>query len=138
MTMVKLSTKLPKEYDDNGLESNTRHLLERYTSQEYTPVVGLVRTKDVHQTEDFERVPRAEFVAIEPAIDSLDADAARELLQRLHDRRVRHVKQPLDLPDVDEAEGEVVESLAIEAADVVDAEVVDDEDAPLALTGRGA
>ena len=100
--MVKLAAKLPKEYDDNGLESNTRHLLAAYTKQDYLPVVGLVHTKDITHTEDFERVPRIEFVVIEIATDSEDADEVRELITRLHDARVRHVKQPLDLPDTDE------------------------------------
>ncbi len=134
--MVKLASTLPKEYDDNGLESNTRHLLSRYSSQEYTAVVGIVHTKDVHHTEDFEKVPRIEFVAIEAAFDDADADEVRTLLRRLHDDRVKHVKQPLDLPDTGEESVEVVEPLAIEAAeDVVDAEVIDD-DGPLALTGK--
>jgi hypothetical protein len=137
--MVKLAAKLPKEYDDNGLESNTRHLLAAYPKQEYLPVVGLVRTKDYQNTEDFERVPRIEFVVIEIAIDADDQEALRGLITRLHDDRVRHVKQPLDLPDVDDAPtGEVEGPLAIEAGEeIVDADIEDD-DAPLALTGKGA
>lgn len=136
--MVKLASTLPKEYDDNGLESNTRHLLSRYTSQEYTAAVVLLHTKDVHHTEDFEKVPRVEIVHIELAIDEDDADEVRALLRRLHDGRVRHVKQPLDLPDTDDTATVLEEPLALEAGDVVDAEVVDDEDAPLALTGAEA
>ncbi len=100
--MTKLSAKLPKEYDDNGLESNTRHLLDAYPKQEYLPVVGIVRTKDYQNTEDFERVPRIEFVRIEIAINADVQEALRGLLQRLHDERVGHMKQPLDLPDTEE------------------------------------
>lgn len=126
--MVKLASTLPKEYDDNGLESNTRHLLEIYTSQKYVPVVALIHTKDVHHTEDFERVPRVEIVHIEVALDA-DADQrVRDLLLELHDARVSHVKQPLDLPDTDEEPVELVEPLAIAAGEeVVDAEVIDEE-----------
>ena len=100
--MTKLSAKLPKEYDDNGLESNTRHLLAAYPKQEYLPVVGIVRTKDYQNTEDFERVPRIEFVRIEIAIEPDDQEALRGLVQRLHDERVGHMKQPLDLPDTEQ------------------------------------
>lgn len=126
--MVKLAAKLPKEYDDNGLESNTRHLLDAYPKQEYLPVVGLIHTKDVTHTEDFERVPRVEFVVIEIAIDADDQEALRGLITRLHDARVRHVKQPLDLPDTDPAESAPDGPLALEAGedDVVDAELVDE------------
>jgi hypothetical protein len=100
--MVKLAPALPKEHDDNGLESNTRHLLEIYTSQKYTPVVGLIHTKEITQTEDFQRVPKIAFVHVEIAVDPDDADEVRELITRLHDARVGHIKQPLDLPSTDE------------------------------------
>lgn len=131
--MVKLASKLPKEYDDNGLEPNSRHLLAAYPKQEYLPVVGLVHTKDITHTEDFERVPRVEFVVIELAIDPDDQEALRGLITRLHDARVAHVKQPLDLPDPDaEQPAEVPAPLeltaSVEAVDIVDAEVVPDED----------
>lgn len=102
--MVKLAPSLPKEYDDNGLESNTRHLLGIYPKQDYVPVVALVRTKEITQTENFERVPKIEIVHIEIAIDADDQEAVRELLQSLHDGRVQHIKQPLDLPDTEPAE----------------------------------
>lgn len=100
--MVKLAPALPKEYDDNGLESNTRHLLEVYPSQKYLPIVALVRTKEITQNEHFERVPKIELVHVEIAIDELDQEAVRDLIQQLHDARVQHIKQPLDLPDTDE------------------------------------
>lgn len=100
--MVKLAPSLPKDYDDNGIESNGRHLLGIYPSQKYLPVVALVRTKEITQNDSFEKIPKIEIVAIELAVDEDDQDAARALLQRLHDSRVRHVKQPLDLPDADE------------------------------------
>jgi len=100
--MVKLASSLPKEYDDNGIESNGRHLLGIYPSQKYMPVVGLVRTKEITQNENFDRVPKIEFVVIELAVDEEHDEAARELLKQLHDARVQHVKQPLDLPDADE------------------------------------
>jgi hypothetical protein len=100
--MVKLASSLPKEYDDNGIESNGRHLLGIYPSQKYLPVVALVRTKEITQNDSFEKIPKIEIVAIELAVDDDDQDAARALLQRLHDGRVQHIKQPLDLPDADE------------------------------------
>lgn len=136
--MVKLATTLPKEHEANGLESNSRFLLERYTSQELTPVIALVRTKDVHHTEDFERVPRVEVVHIEAAFNDDDADAVRSLLVSLHDDRVRARKQPLSFPDDEVDEPTVDAPRELEAGgDVVDAEVVDD-DAQLALTGSEA
>lgn len=127
--MVKLSSTLPKEYDDNGLESNSRHLLDIYTSQKYVPVVALIHTKDVHHTEDFERVPRVEIVHIEVALDADLDQRTRDLLIELHDARVSHVKQPLDLPDTEEDEPvELVEPFAIEAGEeVIDAEVIDED-----------
>jgi hypothetical protein len=127
--MVKLAPSLPKEYDDNGLESNTRHLLGIYPKQEYIPVVALVRTKEITQTENFERVPKLEIVHVEIAIDADDQEAVRELLRGLHDARVQHVKQPLDLPDTDPAQ-ESPAPLELEAStdDVVDAELVDETD----------
>lgn len=100
--MVKLAPALPKEYDDNGLESNTRHLLDVYPSQKYLPIVALVRTKEITQNEHFERVPKIELVHVEIATDDLDQEAVRDLIQQLHDARVQHIKQPLDLPDTDE------------------------------------
>lgn len=126
--MVKLATTLPKEYDDNGLESNSRHLLDRYTSQEYTPAIVLLRTKDVHNTEDFERIPRVEIVVVEPAFDAADAEEIRALRTRLHDARVRHIKQPMDLP-TDEPETTTV--LELEVSDnVIEAEVIEETEEP--------
>lgn len=113
--MVKLASSLPKEYDDNGIEPNGRHLLAAYPTQDYLPVVALVRTKEITQNDAFEKIPKIEIVAIELAVDADDQDAARALLQRLHDGRVRHVKQPLDLPDAD-AEPETVAPLELEAS----------------------
>ncbi|MBN9210530.1 MAG: hypothetical protein BGO45_04725 [Microbacterium sp. 71-36] len=106
--MVKLAPSLPKEYDDNGIESNGRHLLAAYPKQTYLAVVGLVRTKEITENENFERIPKIEFVAIELAVDGDDDADVRQLLQRLHDARVQHIKQPLDLPD----EGDVPEPAA--------------------------
>ncbi|MEQ6898982.1 hypothetical protein [Microbacterium sp. KR10-403] len=122
--MVKLASTLPKELEQNGLEQNTRHLIAAYTSQDTIPVIGLIHTKDCHDTEAFERVPRVELVAIEGAFNEVDAEQVRALLIRLHDDRVRHVKQPLDLPDQDDFGGAM---LAIDQAEIVDADVVDDE-----------
>jgi hypothetical protein len=113
--MVKLASSLPKEYDDNGIESNGRHLLGIYPSQTYLPVVALVRTKEITQNDSFERIPKIEIVAIELAVDDDDQDAARGLLQRLHDARIRHVKVPLDLPDT-EAESEAAAPLELEVS----------------------
>jgi hypothetical protein len=135
--MVKLASTLPKEHESNGLESNSRHLIAAYQSQDTIPVIALVRTKDCTDTEDFVRVPRIEIVHIEGAFNPDDEDALRSLLVSLHDDRMRHRKQPLDLPDVDEAPL-VSDPLTLEAGDdVVDAEVVDD-DGPLELTGAEA
>ncbi|OIU88637.1 hypothetical protein [Microbacterium sp. AR7-10] len=129
--MVRLAATLPKEHDENGLEANTRHLLGIYTSQEYVPIVALVRTKEILSNEDFQRVPKIELVHVEIAVDAESDVAVRELLLQLHDDRVKHVKQPLDLPDVDEepAIGEPLslEQLADPYDDVVDAEVVDED-----------
>lgn len=131
--MVKLAATLPKEYDDNGLESNTRHLLSRYTSQEYTPAVVLLHTKDVHHTEDFEKVPRVAIVHIEPAIDPDDAETVRDLIVRLHDTRVAHIKQPLDLPDPD-LPAEPAAPLELESSTgTYSIEVVDEPNAKFAV-----
>lgn len=113
--MVKLASTLPKEYDDNGIESNGRHLLAIYPKQEYLPVLALVRTKEITQNENFERIPKIEIVAIELAVDADDQDDVRALLQRMHDSRVQHIKQPLDLPDPD-ATPEVAAALELEAS----------------------
>lgn len=126
--MVKLSATLPKEHDENGLFPNSRHLLETYTSGKYVPVVALVRTKEITSTEDYIKVPKVEIVHVEGAFDEADADEVRALLLRLHDDRVKHVKQPLDLPDTEERAVDLVEPRAIEAGDdVVDAEVIDED-----------
>lgn len=130
--MVKLAPALPKEYDDNGLESNTWHLLGVYTSQKYLPIVALVRTKEITQNEHFERVPKIELVHVEIAIDEADQDAVRELIKQLHDARVQHIKQPLDLPDTDEPSApaqplELTQGSTPDEYDVVDAEVLDDD-----------
>ena len=130
--MVKLASTLPKEHESNGLESNSRHLIAAYTSQDTIPVIALVRTKDCTDTEDFVRVPRIEIVHIEGAFNPDDEDALRSLLVSLHDDRMKHRKQPLDLPDIDD-DVEQAEPLALEAGDVVDAEIVDKS--PLELTG---
>lgn len=125
--MVKLAPALPKEYDDNGLESNTRHLLGIYPKQEYLPVVALVRTKEITQNEHFERVPKIEVVHIEIAIDADDQDAVREFVKHLHDSRVQHIKQPLDLPDTEEPLLPVT-PLELEASDGMYSVIVVDED----------
>lgn len=125
--MVKLSTVLPKEIERNGLEPNTRHLLDIYNSQEYVPIVALVRTKEVLWNEEHVRVPKIEVVHVEAVPDD-QADDVRQLLVDLHDARLMHVAQPLDLPDPDD-EADEPEPLAIEAGDdVVDAEVVEDDE----------
>lgn len=137
--MVKLAPSLPKEYDDNGIESNGRHLLDAYPKQSYMAVVGLVRTKEITHNELFERIPKIEFVAIELAVDGDEDAAARALLQRLHDARVQHVKQPLDLPDTDApAAGAPLELEASTADDVVDAELVDDTTTPITTDAEEA
>lgn len=123
--MVKLASTLPKEHESNGLEANSRHLIAAYPRQDTIPVVALVRTKDCTDTEEFVRVPRIEIVHIEGAFNEDDADAVRSLLVSLHDDRVRHQKQPLDLPDDGPAED--AGPRALEAGeDVVDAEVIED------------
>lgn len=124
--MTKLSAKLPKEYDDNGLGSNTRRLLEVYNSQEYLPIVGLIRTKEVLHDDDHQRVPKIEFVVVELAIDADDERSVRQLLTKLHDDRVKHIKQPLDLPDTEEPPLPTV--LELEASDGMYSVVVVDED----------
>ncbi len=134
--MVKLASSLPKEHESNGLEANSRHLIAAYQTQNTIPVVALVRTKDCTDTEEFVRVPRIEIVHIEGAFNDDDADAVRSLLVSLHDDRVRHRREPLDLPDVDadvNADGDG--PLQIEAADIVDAELIDDD---LVTTGKDA
>ncbi|WP_431800371.1 hypothetical protein [Microbacterium kunmingense] len=136
MTVVKLASSLPKEHESNGLEANSRHLIAAYQTQNTIPVVALVRTKDCTDTEEFVRVPRIEIVHIEGAFNDDDADAVRSLLVSLHDDRVRHRREPLDLPDVDadvNADGDG--PLQIEAADIVDAELIDDD---LVTTGKDA
>lgn len=125
--MVKLAPALPKEYDDNGLESNTRHLLGIYPKQEYLPIVALVRTKEITQNEHFERVPKVELVHVEIAIDADDQAAVRDLILRLHDARVQHVKQPLDLPDTEEPPLMPL-PLELEASDGMYSVIVVDED----------
>lgn len=135
--MVKLASTLPKEHERNGLEPNGRRLLDVYQSQDTIVIVALIRTKEVLSNEDFERIPKVEIVAVEPALTDTDAGVLRDLLTALHDQRVAHIKQPLDLPYTDEPTDSVVENpLAIEAGDIVDAEIVDD--AALALTGKDA
>jgi hypothetical protein len=124
--MVKLAPALPKEYDDNGLESNTRHLLGIYPKQEYVPIVALIRTKEITQTENFERVPKVELVHVEIAIDADDQEAVRDLIQQLHDARVQHIKQPLDLPDTEEPP--LAPILELEASDGMYSVIVVDED----------
>lgn len=126
--MTKFSSRLPKESDDNALGDApvTAELLRRYQSQAYTPVVALVRTKEIVQNEEFLRVPTVELVTVEVALDDVDADQVRDLLQYLHDQRVGHLHPPMDLPDADELAGDLD---AIEAGadpDVVDAELVDE------------
>jgi len=133
--MVKLASTLPKEHESNGLEANSRHLIAAYQSQDTIAVVALVRTKDCTDTEDFVRVPRIEIVHIEGAFNPDDEDALRSLLVSLHDDRMKHRKQPLDLPDIDEDAATLSDPLAIEAGEyVVDAEVVDDPYEGLAAT----
>jgi len=121
--MVKLSSKLPKEHERNGLEPQSRKLLENYQSQDTVVIVAILRTKDFQSTEDYERVPRVEVVAVEVALDATEDEALRDWLTQLHDTRVAHVKQPLDLPDEDD---EPREPLMLEAGDIVDAELVDE------------
>lgn len=134
--MVKLAPALPKENERNGIEARTRDLIRNYDSGQTIPVIMLVRTQEVTRNKDYETVPKVEVVHIEAVPDDR-ADEVRQLLVDLHDARLTHVKQPLDLPDTeDDSERlKLADPLAIEAADeVIYAEVVDDE-SPRALTG---
>lgn len=130
--MVKLASTLPKEHERNGLEPRSRRLLDAYQSQQTIVVVALVRTKEVLSNEDFERIPKIELVSIEPAVSEQDDEVLRDILTALRDDRISHRKQTLDIPDEDET-AEVESPLALEAGDVIDAEVVEDDDTALPL-----
>lgn len=124
--MVKLAPALPKENESNGLTSHTRDLVGNYDTGTTVPVIAIVRTQEVTRNKEYATVPKLEIVHIEGAFSDDDADAVRSLLVSLHDDRVRASKQPLDFPDEEADFGEAV--AAIEAPDVVDAELVDENE----------
>lgn len=123
--MVKLASTLPKEHERNGLEARTRDLIDTYSNGATVAIVAIVRARTVTDTADYERVPQLEVLHVEAAGDEHDAEL-RRLLQDMHDNRVRHVKQPLDLGD------DITPTLADDLAEItaaahVDADVVDAE-----------
>lgn len=83
--MTKLSSSLPKEYDEDGLGSINFELVERPTDTQM--VVALIDCKSV--TRDIDTgidIATARILHIEPLREH-EADEARELLKNAQERR---------------------------------------------------
>lgn len=85
--MTKLSSSLPKDYEDDGLGSINRELVDRPTETQL--VVMMIDCKSV--TRDIDtglEVATARILSIEPLHDEGRIEQAREMLLQAKDRRV--------------------------------------------------
>jgi len=98
--MTKLSSSLPKDYNDDGLGSINRELVEHPTNAHV--VIALIDCKSITTDVDsgFD-IATARILHIEPLRES-EADHAREMLQAAQERRTG--VKPLPLIDGDSGE----------------------------------
>lgn len=101
--MTKLSSSLPKEYEDDGLSSINRQLAEY--PHETRMIVAMVDCKSVTKDMDsgFE-IATARILQIEP-FAGIEADQLREMLEAARERRTG--MRPLPMEQVDRETGEI-------------------------------
>lgn len=102
--MTKLSSVLPKDYEDDGLGSINRELVEDPTAAQL--VVAMIDCKSV--TRDIDtglEVATARILHIEPIHDQDKVEQAREMLLQAKERRTGNRALPFE--QVDSATGEI-------------------------------
>lgn len=101
--MTKLSSSLPKEYEDDGLSSINRELVEHPSDTHV--VVAIIDCKQITtDTDTGMQVATARILHIEPLHDEGAADAAREMLARAKERRTNQPALPMEQVDRDTGE----------------------------------
>ncbi len=102
--MTKLSSALPKDYEDDGLGSINRVLVEHPTATQL--VVAMIDCKSV--TRDIDtglEVATARILHIEPLHDEDKVEQAREMLLQAKERRTGNRALPFE--QVNRATGEI-------------------------------
>lgn len=102
--MTKLSSSLPKEYEDDGLSSINRDLVSDPSDTHV--VIAIIDCKQITtDTDTGLQVATARILQIEPLHDEGAADAAREMLSQAKERRTNQPALPME--SVDYGTGEI-------------------------------
>lgn len=105
--MTKISSSLPKEYEDDGLGSINRELIEH--PHDTHIVIAVIDCKSItHDVDKGYEVATARILHIEPMRDEAAAERARDLLQAAQERRTGRTP----LPGVDGETGEILADVA--------------------------
>lgn len=101
--MTKLSSSLPKEYEDDGLASINSDLVQRPTEPQM--VVAMIDCKAV--TRDIDSgldIATARILHIEPLTDPAAAERARDMLLAAQERRTGRQALPIEQVNVETGE----------------------------------
>lgn len=92
---IKLTTKLPKKDERNGLGAIHRQLLaDPYRT--HLALVVLDTSKITRDLENEDYFPTVRIVAIEPITEGADVARLRTMLQRAYEERTGNVELPAD------------------------------------------
>jgi hypothetical protein len=94
VSTIKIAGKLPKDYDQNGLEPLYTDLI-REPRQARVAVLVFDTAKITKDIANYETVPTVRILAIEP-VDGDDAGKLRAMLQRLHAERTGRLELPAE------------------------------------------
>jgi hypothetical protein len=98
MSTIKMAGKLPKDYEQNGLEPLYSDLI-RDPHRSRVAVVVFDTAKVTKDIVNYETVPTIRIVAIE-AVDGDDAGKLRAMLQRAHAERTGNLELPAEWESV--------------------------------------
>jgi hypothetical protein len=103
--MTKISSSLPKEYEDDGLGSINKELIAH--PHETHVVIAIIDCKSItHDVDKGYEIATARILQIEPMKDPAADERARDLLLAAQERRTG--RQALPLPLVDGESGEIL------------------------------
>lgn len=98
MSTIKMAGKLPKDFEQNGLEPHYADLV-RDPRRSRVAVVVFDTAKITKDIANYETVPTIRIVAIE-VVDGEDAGKLRAMLQRVHGDRTGLLELPAEWEEV--------------------------------------